>query len=63
MQEDTTTDRLLQRMSTQIGLLTAANLELNIIIEDLREEVNSLKMTQDINKHVEQMKQEDSPNE
>lgn len=63
MQEDTTTDRLLQRMSTQIGLLTAANLELNIIIEDLREEINSLKMNQDINKHIEQMNQEDSPNE
>lgn len=63
MQEDKTTDRLLQRMSAQIGLLTAANLELNIIIEDLREELNSLKMTQDINNHVEQMNQEDSPNE
>lgn len=63
MQEDTTTDRLLQRMSTQIGLLTAANLELNIIIEDLREELSSLKMTQDVNKHIEQMKQEDSTNE
>lgn len=63
MPENTTTDRLLQRMSTQIGLLTAANLELNIIIEDLREENNSLRLNQDINKHIEQMKQEDSPNE
>lgn len=63
MQEDTTTDRLLQRMSTQIGLLTAANLELNIIIEDLREENNSLRLNQDINKHVEQMTQEDSSHE
>ena len=63
MQEDTTTDRLLQRMSTQIGLLTAANLELNIIIEDLREENNSLRLNQDINKHVEQITQEDSAHE
>lgn len=63
MHEDKSTDKLLQRLSAQIGYLTAENIELNIMIEDLREEVNSLKMTQDINKHVEQMKQEDSPNE
>jgi len=63
MHEDKSTDKLLQRLSAQIGYLTAENIELNIIIEDLREEVNSLKMTQDVNKHIEQMKQEDSPNE
>lgn len=63
MHEDKSTDKLLQRLSAQIGYLTAENIELNIIIEDLREEVNSLKMTQDVNKHIEQMKQEDSAHE
>nr|DAE94050.1 MAG TPA: DNA-binding regulatory protein [Caudoviricetes sp.] len=63
MHEDKSTDKLLQRLSAHIGYLTAENIELNIMIEDLREEVNSLKMTQDVNKHIEQMKQEDSPNE
>lgn len=63
MQEDTTTQKLLQRMTMQLGLLTAENMELNILIEELKEENESLKMTQDINKHVEQMTQEDSPNE
>lgn len=63
MEEDKTTQRLLQRMSSQIGYLTAENLELNIIIEDLQEENKSLKLTQNINNHIEQMKQEDSPNE
>lgn len=64
MHEDKSTDKLLQRLSAQIGYLTAENIELNVMIEDLREEVNSLKMTQDVNKHIEQMKlQEDSPNE
>ena len=63
MHEDKSTDKLLQRLSAQIGYLTAENIELNIMIEDLREEVNSLKMTQDVNKHIEQMKQEDSAHE
>lgn len=63
MEEDKTTQRLLQRMSAQIGYLTAENLELNIMIEDLRAENESLKLKQDINNHIEQMKQEDSPNE
>lgn len=63
MHEDKSTDKLLQRLSAQIGYLTAENIELNIMIEDLREENQALKMTQNINKHVEQMKQEDSPNE
>jgi hypothetical protein len=63
MQEDATTQKLLQRLTAQIGLLTAENIELNIMIEDLTEENKTLKMTQDINKHVEQMKQEDSTNE
>ena len=63
MKENTTTQKLLQRMSMQLGLLTAENIELNIMIEDLTEENKTLKMTQDINKHVEQMKQEDSTNE
>lgn len=63
MEEDKTTQRLLQRMSAQIGYLTAENLELNIMIEDLRAENESLKLKQDINNHIEQMNQEDSPNE
>lgn len=63
MQEDTTTQKLLQRMTMQLGILTAENMELNIMIEELKEENEALKMTQDINKHVEQMKQEDSTNE
>lgn len=63
MQEDTTTQKLLQRMTMQLGLLTAENMELNILIEELKEENEALKMTQDIKKHVEQMTQEDSPNE
>nr|DAS77728.1 MAG TPA: hypothetical protein [Caudoviricetes sp.] len=63
MEEDKTTQRLLQRMSAQIGYLTAENLELNIMIEDLQEENKSLKLTQNINNHIEQMKLEDSPNE
>ena len=63
MQEDATTQKLLQRLTAQIGLLTAENIELNILIEELKEENETLKMTQDINKHVEQITQEDSPNE
>lgn len=63
MEEDKTTQRLLQRMSAQIGYLTAENLELNIMIEDLQEENKSLKLTQNINNHIEQINQEDSPNE
>lgn len=63
MQEDTTTQKLLQRMTMQLGLLTAENMELNILIEELKEENEALKMTQDINKHVEQMTQEDSSHE
>lgn len=63
MQEDTTTQKLLRRMTMQLGLLTAENMELNILIEELKEENEALKMTQDINKHVEQMTQEDSSHE
>lgn len=63
MQEDKSTDKLLQRLSAQIGYLTAENIELTIMIEDLQEENKSLKLTQNINNHIEQMKQEDSPDE
>ena len=63
MHEDKSTDKLLQRLSAQIGYLTAENIELTIMIEDLQEENKSLKLTQNINNHIEQMKQEDSPNE
>lgn len=63
MEEDKTTQRLLQRMSAQIGYLTAENLELNIMIEDLRDENESLKLKQDINNHLEQIKQEELAHE
>lgn len=63
MEEDKTTQRLLQRMSAQIGYLTAENLELNIMIEDLREENESLKLKQNINNHIEQIKQEELAHE
>lgn len=63
MHEDKSTDKLLQRLSAQIGYLTAENIELNIMIEELREENAALKLNQNINNHIEQMKQEDSPNE
>lgn len=62
MQENNTDDRLLQRMSLQIGLLTAENIELNIMIEDLREQLLSAQMNRDIDQ-IKQQNQEDSPNE
>lgn len=63
MEEDKTMKRLLQRMSAQIGYLTAENLELNIMIEDLRAENESLKLKKDINNHLEQIKQEELAHE
>lgn len=62
MQENNTDDRLLQRMSLQIGLLTAENIELNIMVEDLREQLLSAQMNRDIDQ-IKQLNQEDSPNE
>lgn len=63
MHEDKSTDKLLQRLSTQIGYLTAENIELNIMIEELREENASLKLNQNINNHIEQIKQEELAHE
>lgn len=63
MHEDKSTDKLLQRLSAQIGYLTAENIELNIIIEELREENTALKLNQNINNHIEQMKQEELAHE
>lgn len=63
MNEDKSTDKLLQRMSAQIGYLFAENIELNIMIEDLREENAALKLNQNINNHIEQIKQEELPHE
>nr|DAR78780.1 MAG TPA: bZIP factor protein [Caudoviricetes sp.] len=63
MHEDKSTDKLLQRLSAQIGYLTAENIELNIMIEDLREENQALKLNQNINNHIEQIKQEELANE
>lgn len=63
MREDKSTDKLLQRLSAQIGYLTAENIELNIMIEELREENTALKLNQNINNHIEQMTQEDSEHE
>ena len=63
MHEDKSTDKLLQRLSAQIGYLTAENIELNIMIEGLREENQALKLNQNINNHIEQIKQEELANE
>lgn len=63
MHEDKSTDKLLQRLSAQIGYLTAENIELNIMIEDLREENQALKLNQNINNHIEQIKPEELANE
>lgn len=63
MHEDKSTDKLLQRLSAQIGYLTAENIELNIMIEDLREENSALKLNQNIDKHIEQIKQEELAHE
>ena len=62
MQENNTDDRLLQRLSLQIGLLTAENIELNIMIDDLREQLLSAQMNRDIYR-IKEQNQEDSPNE
>lgn len=62
MQENNTDDRLLQRLSLQIGLLTAENIELNIMIDDLREQLLSAQMNRDIDR-IKEQNQEDSPNE
>ena len=63
MHEDKSTDKLLRRLSAQIGYLTAENIELNIMIEDLREENAALKLNQNIDKHIEQIKQEELAHE
>lgn len=63
MNKDKSTDKLLQRMSAQIGYLFAENIELNIMIEDFREENAALKLNQNINNHIEQIKQEELPHE
>lgn len=63
MHEDKSTDKLLRRLSAQIGYLTAENIELNIMIEDLREENSALKLNQNIDKHIEQIKQEELAHE
>lgn len=63
MHEDKSTDKLLRRLSAQIGYLTAENIELNIMIEDLREENAALKLNQNIDNHIEQIKQEELAHE
>ena len=63
MHEDKSTDKLLQRLSAQIGYLTAENIELNIMIEELREENAALKLNQNIDNHIEQIKQEELAHE
>ena len=63
MHEDKSTDKLLQRLSAQIGYLAAENIELNIMIEELREENQALKLNQNINNHIEQIKQEELAHE
>lgn len=63
MHEDKSTDKLLQRLSAQIGYLTAENIELNIMIEELREENAALKLNKNIDNHIEQIKQEELAHE
>lgn len=62
MQEDKITDRLIQQLTLQIGILTAEKIELNLIIEDLKDQLLSAQMNRDIDQ-IKELNQEDSPNE
>nr|DAD62530.1 MAG TPA: hypothetical protein [Caudoviricetes sp.] len=62
MQEDKITDRLIQQLTLQIGILTAEKIELNLIIDDLKEQLLSAKMNRDIDQ-IKELNKEDSPNE
>jgi len=62
MQEDKIKDRLIQQLTLQIGILTAEKIELNLIIDDLKEQLLSAKMNRDIDQ-IKQQNQEDSHNE
>ena len=50
-------------MTMQIGILTAQNIELNVIIEDLKEQNLQLNMKLGINEHVESLKKENEGDE
>lgn len=62
MQEDKITDRLIQQLTLQIGILTAEKIELNLIIDDLKEQLLSTQMNRDIDQ-IKELNKEDSPNE
>lgn len=62
MQEDKITDRLIQQLTLQIGILTAEKIELNLIIDDLKDQLLSAQMNRDIDQ-IKELNQEDSPNE
>ena len=56
-------DKLIAKMTMQLGILTAQNIELNVIIEDLKEQNLQLNMKLGINEHVESLKKENEGNE
>lgn len=62
MQEDKITDRLIQQLTLQIGILTAEKIEFNLIIDDLKDQLLSAQMNRDIDQ-IKELNQEDSPNE
>ena len=63
MEENTINDELIAKMTMQLGILTAQNIELNIIIEELKERNLKLSMELGVHNHVESLKKEDKNNE
>lgn len=63
MEENNVNDKLIAKMTMQLGILTAQNIELNVIIEDLKEQNLQLNMKLGINEHVESLKKENEGNE
>lgn len=63
MEENNVNDQLIAKMTMQLGILTAQNIELNVIIEDLKEQNLQLNMKLGINEHVESLKKENEGNE
>ena len=63
MEENNVNDKLIAKMTMQLGILTAQNIELNVIIEDLKEQNLQLNMKLGINEHVESLKKENEDNE
>lgn len=63
MEENNIKDDLIAKMTFQLGLLHAQTLELEIMVENLREENKSLKLQNNINNHIESMTQGEITNE